>query len=76
VNNACNLLCGCAGALDKSLSGSKKDDAIAGCKKTCESCVSQGKTCKAGGPLPDACKEGTSNNYVKQCINTYLKSQG
>lgn len=75
VNNACNLLCGCAGTLDKSLSGKKKDDEVNRCKKQCESCAAAGKTCKAGSGLPKECEEGNSNQYVKQCVETYLKSQ-
>jgi len=78
VNNACNLLCTCAGSLDPKLKGKQqeKDKAVDGCKKTCSACQDAGKTCKAGSGLPDACKEGQNNQWVKQCITTYLKAQG
>jgi len=74
VNNACNLLCQCAGTLDKSLSGDKKDKEVKRCKNQCEGCASAAKNCK-GKDLPKECKEGQDNQYVKQCITTYLKSQ-
>jgi len=75
VSNGCSLLCTCAGSLDKSLSGSKKDAEVNRCKDSCEKCSSAGKTCKAGSGLPKECEEGQSNQYVKQCVTTYLKSQ-
>jgi len=79
VNNACNLLCTCAGGLDPTLKGkpqSEKDKVVNACKGTCGKCQEAGKTCKAGDGLPDACKEGQNNQWVRQCITTYLKAQG
>lgn len=74
VNNACNLLCQCAAALDKSLVGDKKKSETDRCLKQCGDCSKAAETCKPGSGLPSACQEGQQNQYVKQCINTYLKS--
>lgn len=75
VANACNLLCACAGALDKSLTAATKDKEVARCKDQCNSCSKEAETCKPGSGLPKACEEGQKNQWVKQCISTYLKSQ-
>jgi hypothetical protein len=75
VNNACSLLCSCASALQKNKEGKANDADVKRCNNLCPKCSEAGKTCKPGSPLPEPCKEGTTNSYVQQCINTYLKSQ-
>jgi hypothetical protein len=75
VNNACSLLCSCASALQKNKEGKANDADVKRCNNLCPKCSEAGKTCKPGSPLPEPCKEGTTNGYVQQCINTYLKSQ-
>jgi hypothetical protein len=75
VNNACSLLCSCASALQKNKEGKANDADVKRCNDLCPKCSDAGKTCKPGSPLPEPCKEGTTNGYVQQCINTYLKSQ-
>jgi hypothetical protein len=74
VSNACNLLCTCAGALDKSLTSATKDKEVARCKDQCAACNKEAESCKPGTGLPKACEEGQKNQWVKQCITTYLKS--
>jgi hypothetical protein len=75
VSNACNLLCSCASALQKNKEGKANDADVKRCNDLCPKCSDAGKTCKPGSDLPGPCKEGTTNTYVQQCINTYLKSQ-
>lgn len=71
VNNACKLLCDCAASLRKTATDAEKKQ----CSDSCASCESAAKTCKSGGPLPDACKAGQGVKEVDQCINTFLKSR-
>lgn len=75
VNNACSLLCGCATALQKNKDGKVNEADAKRCNDLCPKCAEAGKSCTAGSALPEPCKEGTTNGYVQQCINTYLKSQ-
>jgi hypothetical protein len=78
VGGACNLLCSCAASLDPNLRSNeaKKTSETNRCKDMCGKCQAAAKDCKKGSSLPGPCSEGQSNQYVKQCINTWLKAQG
>ncbi|KAF6243419.1 hypothetical protein COO60DRAFT_1631569 [Scenedesmus sp. NREL 46B-D3] len=73
VKNACNLLCTCAGSLNKAYAtpNMKKQ-----CMQLCNACQAAAKSCKPGSALPQACRAGQSIKEVNTCINTFLKAQG
>lgn len=73
VKNACNLLCTCAGSLNRAYATQNMKNF---CIRTCNACSAAAQKCKGKGqPLPKECSAGTNIKEVNTCINTFLASQ-
>lgn len=71
VKNACNLLCTCAGSLNKAYATTNMKNF---CLKSCDSCSKAAQKC-TGNQLPKECEAGRNIKEIGTCINTFLASQ-
>lgn len=71
VKNGCNLLCTCAGSLNKNLATPNMRKF---CNTQCKACSDAAQKCKTNA-LPKECEAGRSFKEIGSCINTFLQSQ-